>query len=213
MADPSAIPRAVIPRMSSYLRQLERLERQGVETISSAELGEAIGASDAQVRKDLTYFGQFGQRGVGYNVGRLIRAIRSILGLDDEWHAALVGAGNIGRALCTYKIFPQRGFRIVALFDSDPRKEGCTWARLKVRSMRDLPRVCREMDIDLGIIAVPAEGAQEVADQLVEAGLRGILNFAPARISVPPGVEVCTVDLAVELEQLAFLVRHAAGAR
>jgi len=191
--------------MSFYLRHLKRLDGEGVETVSSAQLGEAIGASDAQVRKDLAYFGQFGQRGVGYNVPTLIRALRSILSLEREWRVALVGAGNMGRALCTYKVFRERGFRIVALFDSDPRKEGCTWARLKVRSMRELPRAVRDLHIDLGIIAVPLASAQTVADQLVAAGVKGILNFAPVRVNAPPGVQVCSVDLVVELQQLAFL--------
>jgi len=206
MSDPASIPRPAIQRMPFYLRQLERLERDGVHTVSSMELGDAIGASAAQVRKDLAYFGQFGQRGVGYTVRTLLRALRSILSLNREWRAALVGAGNIGRALCTYRTFRERGFQIVALFDDDPRKEGCTWARLKVHAMRELPRVVREQQIDLGIIAVPAAGAQAVADQFVNAGVRGILNFAPCRVTAPPAIQVCSVDLAVEFEQLAFLV-------
>jgi redox-sensing transcriptional repressor len=205
MAEPTDIPRAVIQRISIYLRQLERLTLDDVETISSAQLGKAIGSSDAQVRKDLAYFGQFGRRGIGYNVPALARTLRSILSLDQEWRVALVGAGNIGRALCTYRIFRERGFRIVALFDDDPRKEGCTWGRLRVRSMRDLARAVRDEHIELGVIAVPQTGAQAVADQLIAAGVRGILNFAPTRIRVPDGVEVCSVDLAVELQQLAFL--------
>jgi redox-sensing transcriptional repressor len=206
MAKPASIPRPAIQRIAFYLRQLERFEREGVETISSAQLGEAIGASAAQVRKDLAYFGQFGQRGVGYTVQVLVRTLRAILSLNREWQVALIGAGNIGRALCTYRTFRERGFRIVALFDNDPRKEGCTWAGLKVRPMRELPRAVRELQINLGILAVPAESAQTVADQLVAAGVRGILSFAPAHVSAPPGVQVCSVDLAVELEQLAFLV-------
>jgi len=208
MAEPTDIPRAVIQRISIYLRQLERLTVDDVETISSAQLGKAIGSSDAQVRKDLAYFGQFGRRGVGYNVPALARALRTILSLDREWRVALVGAGNIGRALCTYRMFRERGFRIVALFDDDPRKEGCTWGRLKVRPMRDLARVVRNERIELGIIAVPQAGAQAVAEQLIAAGVRGILNFAPIRIHPPGGVEVCSVDLAIELQQLAFLTAH-----
>jgi len=206
MPDPAVIPRAVIQRMSLYLRQLERLDRDGVETISSAQLGEAIGASSAQVRKDLDYFGQFGQRGIGYNVATLTRALRSILALEGEWRVALVGAGNIGRALATARILRERGFRIVALFDSDPRKEACTWAGLRVQPMGDLKRVCREQHITVGIIAVPSDAAQSVAEQLVEAGVRGILNFAPVRLNVPAGVEVSDVDLASQLQQLAFLL-------
>ena len=207
MPEPAAIPRAVVQRISFYLRQLEQLGRDGTETVSSAQLGEAIGATDAQVRKDLACFGQFGRRGVGYNVTTLARALRSILSVEEEWRVALVGAGNIGRALCTARLFRERGFHIVALFDNDPRKEGCTWAGLKVLPMRDLRRVCREQRIALGIIAVPSAGAQAVAGQLVAAGVRGILNFAPVRVNVPPTVEVRSVDLTVELQRLAFLVR------
>ena len=163
MTDHAAIPRPVIRRMPQYLRHAEALERQGVETVSSAELGAAIGSTAAQVRKDLACFGQLGRRGVGYVARDLARELRSLLSLDRPWRVALVGAGNIGRALCTYRTFRERGFRIVALFDSDPFKDGCTWAGLKVQPMRDLRRTVRALDIDLGIIAVPAPAAQGVA--------------------------------------------------
>jgi len=209
VTQPGPIPRRTIQRFSRYLRELERLERDGVETTSSAELGELVGAGDAQVRRDLAFFGQLGQRGVGYSVKTLIEALRATLSLNHEWRVVLVGAGNVGRALCTYKVFRERGFRIVALFDNDPRKEGLTWARLKVQPMRELKKTVREQGIELGVIAVPPEAAQDVADQLVAAGVRGILNFAPARVRVPPGVQVCSADLAVEMEQLAFLVANA----
>jgi len=208
MSNSPPIPRVVISRMSSYLRELERLEARDVQTVSSAELGRAIGAGDAQVRKDLAYFGQFGQRGVGYNVTRLVAAIRSILSLEEEWHVALVGAGNVGRALCTFRTFRDRGFRIVALFDSDPLKVGLSWARLRVRSMTELAQTCAEEHVEIGIIAVPVDGAQDVADALVAAGVKGIFNFAPTHVTVPDGIEVSHVDLAVPLEQLAFLISH-----
>jgi len=208
MANSSDIPRVVISRMSSYLRELERLKTRDVETISSAELGRAIGAGDAQVRKDLAYFGQFGQRGVGYNVARLVAAIRSILSLEEEWHVALVGAGNVGRALCTFRTLRERGFRIVAIFDSDPLKVGLSWARLRVRPMGELPQVCQAEHVEIGIIAVPVDGAQHVADELVAAGVKGIFNFAPTHVTAPEGVEITHVDLAVPLEQLAFLISH-----
>ena len=202
------IPRAVIQRLSYYLRRLEQLEHDGVATISSAELGGAIGASDAQVRKDLGYFGPFGRRGVGYEVSRLARVLRSILAVDREWRVALVGAGNIGRALCAHRIFHERGFRIVALFDNDPHKEGQSHGGLRVRPMWDLERAVRDLDIRVGIIAVPVHSAQRVADALVAAGVRGLLNFAPVGVDVPDGVEIRAVDFAVELQQLAFLVAH-----
>ena len=206
MVEADQIPRPAIQRISFYLRQLESLETGGDETVSSAELGRAIGASGAQVRKDLAYFGQFGRRGVGYTVKTLIRALRTILSLNREWRVAVVGAGNIGRALCTSRRLRERGFLIVALFDNSARKDGCTWARLKVQPMREVPRTVRELQIELAIICVPAESAQAVANQLVAAGVRGIFNFAPVRVSVSPAVHVCSVDLAVELEQLAFMV-------
>jgi len=205
MPDPAPVPRASLQRMLIYLRHLERLGREGVETISSAQLGDAVGATSAQVRKDLACFGPFGQRGVGYAVATLARTLRSVLALDGVWRVALVGAGNIGRALCTARNLRERGFHVVALFDSDPLKESCTWAGLRVQPMRVLARTCCEQQITLGIIAVPSAGAQDVADQLVAAGVRGLLNFAPVRLQVPPGVEVLDVDLAAQLQQLAFL--------
>ncbi len=206
------IPRAALERMVRYLRQLERFSREGIDTVSSPELGDAVGASAAQVRKDLSCFGQFGQRGLGYDVRGLVRTLRGILALDREWRAALVGAGNIGRALCTYRAFRERGFQIVALFDSDPHREGLTWARLKVQPMGQLRRTVRDLGIELGIIAVPPEAAQNVADQLVAAGVRGLLNFAPTRVVVPEGVPVRSADLAVDIEMLAFLVANRAEA-
>jgi len=210
MPSRSQVPRPALARMLLYLRQFERLSRDGVETVASAELGDAIGCPAAQVRKDLSRFGQLGQRGLGYGVRSLIRTLRSLLALDREWRAALVGAGNIGRALSTYRTFRERGFQIVALFDSDPRKEGCTWARLKVLPMGQLKRTVADLGIELGIIAVPAEAAQGVADQLVAAGIRGILNFAPTRVVAPPNVPVRSVDLAADFEHLAFLVANRA---
>jgi len=208
MPDSDHIPRSVIRRISFYLRQIERLRQEGVAATSSEEIGEAIGASDVQVRKDLACFGQFGRRGFGYDVERLARVLRAILAVDREWHVAVIGAGNLGRALCTHRIFNERGFRIVAVFDSDPRKEGSMCGGLKVRPMWDLDRAVRELDITVGIIAVPSQGAQAVADQLVAAGVRGLLNFAPVRVRVPEGFEVRSVDFAVELQQLAFHVAH-----
>ncbi|MBM4041535.1 MAG: redox-sensing transcriptional repressor Rex [Planctomycetes bacterium] len=212
MTPKPAIPRPVLERIVLYLRQLERFRRDGIDTVSSPELGDAVGASAAQVRKDLSYFGQFGQRGHGYDVRELARTLRSLLSLDREWRAALVGAGNIGRALCTYRPFRERGFHIVALFDNDPHREGLTWARLKVQPMSQLPRTVRDLGIELGIIAVPPEAAQLVADQLVAAGVRGILNFAPTRVVVPENVPIRSADLAVDIESLAFLVANRAEA-
>ncbi len=203
---PTTIPRPAMERMLLYLRQFERLAREGVETVLSAELGDALGATAAQVRRDLSHFGQLGTRGHGYSVPDLIRTLRSLLHLDRPWRVVLVGAGNIGRALCSHRTIRERGFHIVALFDNDPRKEGLTWARLKVLPMEQLPRTVRELGIELGIIAVPPAAAQTVADQLVAAGIRGILDFAPERIIVPHGVQVRSVDLAADIELLPFLI-------
>lgn len=206
MSDGDSIPRPVTERMGLYLRELERLAREGGESVSSARLGEALGFTAAQVRKDLSHFGQLGRRGYGYGVEHLAQALRTLLALDRPWRVALVGAGNIGRALCAHRTFRERGFNIVALFDSDPRKEGCTWARLKVLPMSQLRRTVRELGIELGIIAVPGDAAQGVADQLAAAGVRGILNFAPTRVTCPGGIPVRSVDFTADIEQLAFLV-------
>ncbi|HUT32206.1 MAG TPA: redox-sensing transcriptional repressor Rex [Planctomycetota bacterium] len=213
MSHGTPVPRPVLERIVLYLRQLERFGREGLETVSSAEIGEAVGATAAQVRKDLSRFGQLGQRGLGYDVRGLDRTLRSLLSLDREWRAALVGAGNIGRALCTYRPFRERGFHIVALFDNDPHKEGCTWARLKVLPMNQLRRTVRELRIELGVITVPPEAAQHVADQLVAAGVAGLLNFAPTRVVVPESIPVRSADLAVDIELLAFLVADRGRAR
>jgi redox-sensing transcriptional repressor len=206
-------PKAVISRLSLYLRELQNVLRAGEETINSRELGERLGITDAQVRKDLANFGQFGRRGVGYQVAQLVPAIRSILGTHQSWAVGLVGVGNLGRALLGYRGFPQQGFRIAAAFDADPRKVGSQVEGVTIYSLEDLPQVVRKQGIRLGIIAVPADAAQAVADRLASAGVSGILNFAPVTIQLPPAVSRVGVDLAIELEQLAFSVLHRESAR
>src|SRR5690606_18745408 len=178
------IPRPTIKRLSLYLRELELLEERAQNTISSKQLGDALGLTDAQVRKDLAFFGQFGHPGIGYKVPELIGKLRKILGTDRSWNAAIVGAGNIGRALMPYARFRRKGFEIVAVFDRDPAVQGTVIAGHMVRPMSDLPQLVKERNILIGIIAVPAESAQEVADHLIAAGVRGILNFAPVRLDV-----------------------------
>lgn len=200
------IPRPTAKRLSLYLRELESRQQQGETTISSKQLGQALGLTDAQVRKDLAFFGQFGHPGIGYAINELIARLRSILGTDREWHAAVVGAGNIGRALMSYGRFQRKGFRIVAVFDNDPSVVGKRIAGHTVRPMADLPGIVREREIKIGIVAVPAEAAQEVADHLIGAGVQGILNFAPKRLDVHNAVSVVSVDFSVALEQLAFQV-------
>ncbi len=202
----SAVPKAVVNRLSLYLRELEHLVRDGHATTSSTQLGRMLGFSDAQVRKDLAYFGHFGYPGIGYRCDELIVAIRRILGTDQTWTVALVGAGNLGRALLGYRGFQQRGFHFVAAFDIDPAKIGSLIEGVPVQHLDRLPQVTQENRIRLGMIAVPAVAAQAVADRLLAAGVEGILNFAPVTLNLPAAVSHVGVDLAIELEQLAFSV-------
>lgn len=201
-----AVPKAVVNRLSLYLRELERLVRDGHATTSSTQLGQVLGFTDAQVRKDLAYFGHFGYPGIGYRCDELIVAIRRILGTDQTWTVALVGAGNLGRALLGYRGFQQRGFHFVAAFDIDPTKVGSQIEGLPVQHLDRLPQVTQANRIRLGMIAVPAVAAQSVADRLLAAGVEGILNFAPVTLNLPASVSHAGVDLAIELEQLAFSV-------
>lgn len=197
-------PRPTVRRLSLYLRELESLLEQDRPTISSKQLGNMLGLTDAQVRKDLAYFGQLGHPGIGYRVEELVSELKKILGTDHHWNTLIVGAGNIGRALFHYARFERKGFNIVAIFDSDPNVVGMDVAGHKVRPMKDLATLVKEREIKLAIIAVPAEFAQKVADQLIEAGVTGILNFAPVRLDVRDQVSIESVDLSVALEQLAF---------
>jgi redox-sensing transcriptional repressor len=192
--------------VSLYLRQLETALRQGSDTISSRQLGSALGFTDAQVRKDLACFGQFGQPGVGYRIEDLTGTLRSILGIDQVWPTAIIGLGNLGRALVMYRGFRTRGFRVVALLDNDPRKVGGAMSGLRVRPIEDLPALVPELGISLAVLCVPAEVAQRVAEQVVACGVKGILNFAPLPLNLPPSVAVMAVDLSVQLELLAYQV-------
>jgi redox-sensing transcriptional repressor len=200
------IPRPTVKRLSLYLRELEARADADQQTISSKQLGAALGLTDAQVRKDLAYFGQFGHPGIGYRVGELTARLRQILRADRTWNAAVVGAGNIGRALMAYQQFHRKGFEVAAVFDSDPGVIGQMVAGHRVRSMEDLPQLIAQRDIKIGIVTVPADAAQQVADALIEAGVMGILNFAPVRLDVRDAVSVTSVDFSVALEQLAFQV-------
>ena len=203
--------RASVGRLSLYLRRLEGLLREGTTKVSSGLLGEALGVTDAQVRKDLAYLGNLGHPGIGYAAPELITAIRRALGIDREWAVALAGVGNLARALLHYHGFAARGFRVVALFDADPAKVGQRVEGLTVHGPESMPAVIAATGAEVGVLAVPAEPAQAVADALIAAGIRGLLNFAPAVLRVPPGVSVVSVDLTVQLEQLAFLVQLSAG--
>ena len=199
-----------IGRLSLYLRLLTELEAAGVETVSSGELAERSGTTAAQVRKDLSLFGTFGKRGLGYRVDELEERLREILGLGRDWAVALVGAGKIGAALFGYANFRRQGFYIEAVFDTDEEKVGQRWNGLEVEPDDALEATVRDRDISIAVIAVPAPAAQAVADRLVEAGVRGILNFAPTRINVPEHVVVRSVDMAVEMEGLSYALTHEA---
>ena len=202
------VPEASVQRLVLYLRQLEQVQRLGQKTVSSSALGTSLGLTDAQVRKDLTYFGQFGHPGIGYDVADLIPSLRKILGIDRTWNVALVGFGNLGRALLNYKGLKEQDFRIVVVFDNDPDKIGETEAGLVVRPINDLQAEVKDKDARLGLICVPASAAQEVADVMVKAGINGILNFAPTILNISADVPLCSVDLALELERLSFQVVH-----
>ena len=198
------IPRATIQRLAIYVQVLETLARDGVEVVSSNPLAEACGVNGSQVRKDLAYFGEFGVRGVGYRVDALIAAIKSALGVNREWRMALVGAGNLGRAILNHGEFRARGFNIVGVFDCDPFKIGEIMHGLEVRCTDDLPAAAAELRVEMGIITTPPERAQRAANHIVEAGITSILTFAPARIKVPEHVHVEYVDFFHHLYALAF---------
>jgi redox-sensing transcriptional repressor len=198
------LPEATVARLPEYLRALHYLAESGHDTVSSDGLAAAAGVNSAKLRKDLSHLGSYGTRGVGYDVALLIEQIEFVLGLTQRHTVALVGVGNLGRALAGYAGFGSRGFRISALFDADSRRVGEEIGGLIVRHVDDLPGVVEEERIAIAVIATPASAAQSVADQLVSAGVTSILNFAPCVLSVPEGVDVRKVDLAIELQILSF---------
>ena len=200
------LSRASVGRFSLYLRHLQRFHREGIQTVSSGQLGVALGITDAQVRKDLAYLGNLGQPGIGYPAQELITALRNRLGIDRQWSVIVVGVGNLARALLRYRGFEKQGFNFVALFDTDHTKIGQTVDGLEIYPTERMKEVIEQSGAELGVVAVPAEAAQNVADALVQAGIRGVLNFAPTVLRLPPRVSLVAVDLAVQLEQLAFLV-------
>lgn len=195
---------STVRRLSLYLRLLQEAHARGAQTISSEELAERGGTTSAQVRKDLSVFGSFGKRGLGYAVPELLQQLRAILGLHRSWRVALIGAGKIGAALFSYRDFQRRGFEICAVFDSDPAKVGQRWGERRVRPSAELEPVLREEAVEIAIVAVPAEAAQAIVERVVQAGVRAVLNFAPVRLRVPPHVTLRNVDMTLELEGLAF---------
>jgi redox-sensing transcriptional repressor len=212
MAEPSAlrrIPEATVARLPVYLRALYDVAEQQA-TVSSGRLAELAGVNAAKVRKDLSYLGSYGTRGVGYDVEYLVYQISRELGLTQDWPVVIVGIGNLGHALANYRGFPVRGFRVVALVDADPAKVGERVGDCVVRHIDQLPEIAAGEKIAIGIIAAPAANAQEVADRLVAAGITSILNFAPTVLSVPEGVNLRKVDLSIELQILSFYEQRGA---
>jgi redox-sensing transcriptional repressor len=199
------IPDIVIGRLPVYLRELDRMEREpGKFTTSSHELAERLGISSAQIRKDLSHFGEFGKQGTGYHIHYLIDRLTEILRLTHEWPVALIGAGFLGHALASYRGFQRRGFAITCVFDNDPAKVGATIGELIVRDAAELETALRADGIQIAILAVPADAAQETADRLVAAGVRAILSYAPASLTVPPGIRVSYSDPVVQLQQMTY---------
>ncbi|MDN5851856.1 MAG: redox-sensing transcriptional repressor Rex [Actinomycetia bacterium] len=198
------IPDATVARLPVYLRALTALADRGIETASSQDLASAAGVNSAKLRKDLSYLGSYGTRGVGYDVEYLRYQIAREIGLTQDWRVVIIGIGNLGQALSKYGGFTTRGFRIVALVDGDPSRVGEQHGDLTIRSVNDLPALIGDLRISIGVISTPGNAAQEVADRLCDAGVTSILNFAPTVLSVPDGVEVRKVDLSTELQILAY---------
>jgi redox-sensing transcriptional repressor len=203
-ASAAAIPEATVARLPVYLRALHGLMEHGTATASSEELAAIAGVNSAKLRKDLSYLGSYGTRGVGYDIEYLIYQISRELGLSQDWPVAIIGIGNLGHALANYGGFVSRGFRISALLDADQRLSGNRVAGLVIRHIDELDEVVADNGISIAVIAVPPHAAQQVADRLVAAGITSILNFAPTVVSVPPGVDLRKVDLSIELQILAF---------
>ena len=199
---------STVRRLSLYLRFLEESAQRGLVTISSDELARRGGTTSAQVRKDLSFFGSFGKRGLGYSVPELTDSLREILGLRRDWQVIIVGAGKIGTALAQYKGFRQRGFRVIAVYDRDPKKIGTKWDSLTVRDMMSIERDVSKEQPDIAVLTTPAEEAQNVVDMLVRAGIRAVLNFAPIQLQVPPEVTLKNVNMAMELEGLSFALTN-----
>ncbi|HLB08569.1 MAG TPA: redox-sensing transcriptional repressor Rex [Gemmatimonadaceae bacterium] len=199
---------STVRRLSLYLRFLEEFETAGLTTVSSGELAARGGTTSAQVRKDLSFFGSFGKRGLGYQVAELTQRMRRILGLERDWRVIIVGVGKIGAALAQYEGFRQRGFRVVGLYDADPDKIGREIYNLPVHAISALAEDNRESPVDIAVIAVPAAAAQRVVDDVVAAGILGIMSFAPIQLHVPPEVTINTVNMAMELERLSYALSN-----
>ncbi|MEL6151671.1 MAG: redox-sensing transcriptional repressor Rex [Chloroflexota bacterium] len=198
------IPDIVIGRLPVYLRALNRLTQEGHEVTSSHELGKRLGISSAQIRKDLSHFGGFGKQGTGYQISFLEEKLREVLKVDREWEVALIGVGDLGRAVAHYRGFPDRGFTITCAFDSDPNKIGTMIGDVKVQSSDEIERVLKARNIKMAMLAVPAHAAQAVTDQIVSYGVRAILNYAPINLNVPDDVRVQYIDPVVHMQRMTF---------
>lgn len=202
----SAVPDIVVGRLPLYLRALSQMESEGKEITSSQELGEKLGISSAQIRKDLSQFGEFGKQGTGYNIGYLSEQLKRILKVDQLWEVALIGVGDLGRAVANYPGFLDRGFRVVAIYDNDPGKIGTHVGRYPILDAADLAKDLRGKRIRVAMLAVPAEQAQSVTDVLVESGIRAILCYAPTSISVPKAVRVQYIDPVLHLQRMTYYI-------
>ena len=202
------VPQVTVKRLSRYLRALEKFQEKGYETISSEELANELNLKPSQLRKDLAYFGEFGTRGMGYGIPKLIEELNKILGLHRQWAIAIIGIGNLGTALLRYKEFNRRGFRIAALFDDDPEKVGSSRSGVHIYSMEMLPEIVREKNIQIAILTVPAPAARIAAEAVMKAGVKSILNFAPVSIKTPPDVKCLQVDITSELKILSHFLAN-----
>lgn len=204
---PIEIPEVVIERLPVYARALAALQARGLEVVSSQDLGDQLGVTPAQIRKDLSYFGRFGKQGRGYNVDRLMEELRQILGLDRSWNMVLVGVGQLGRAILQYGGFGPQGFHVVQAFDASPEAIGQRIGATTVRSVDDLPATLAGTHVDIGIVSVPGERAQGVIDTLVAGGVKAILNYAPISAQVPPGVHLRQIDPVLALQSMTYYLK------
>lgn len=202
--DKSSVPAVTVPRLAVYLRKLRELRARGVSRVSSKDLAESVGLNAAQIRKDLSYFGEFGTRGVGYEVNRLVDEISHCLGLDHTWNLIIVGAGLLGTALARYRGFSEQGFRVAAIFDSSATVIGASYGAGRVRSVADLEAFCAAEPVDIALVTVPAGEAEATVQRLAAAGVKAVLNFAPVKVNPPEGVRLTQVDLSSELMSLTF---------
>lgn len=203
---PADIPAATASRLGLYLRELQHLQRAGVTTVKSNILGARLGLSDSQIRRDLALFGEFGKRGVGYDLPGLVAALRRALGTDGRWNTVLIGLGNLGSALVRYRGFEQQGFQLLAVFEADHTKVGSSVDGIPVLAIEDIEDFAQKNEVQLAILAVPANMAPALADRLAKIGISGILNFAPVSLPNTSGVAMVNVDLAIEMQRLAFAV-------